>query len=146
MARIEWVKHRLDNWALWKERESSGGLGWATQSVLLHEVVDQSRELRLPVDETDAALTNQAVESLKPARQQLYDRLYLIYIRGVGIKEAARSQGCAESTIKASLEHADHALSAWFGERQSLKRGGGAPESSIEKALTFSGKTLSLQK
>ena len=135
MARIEWVKHRLNNWALWKERESSGGLGYATQSVLLSEPVDRYRETPMPVDETDAALTNSAVESLRPGRKQLYDRLYLIYIDGVGVREAARRQCCAESTIKASLEQADHALSAWFGERQASKPRGGAPESAFEKAL-----------
>jgi hypothetical protein len=37
MARIEWVRQRLHNWALYKERESGGGLGFATQSVLLAE-------------------------------------------------------------------------------------------------------------
>lgn len=119
MARIEWIKHRLDNWALWKERERGGSLGFATQSVLLSEPVDRYRETPMPVDETDATLTNAAVESLRPSRRQLYDRLYLIYIDGVGVREAARRQCCAESTIKASLEQADHALSAWFGARKS---------------------------
>jgi hypothetical protein len=129
MARIEWVKLRLENWALWKERESKGGLGYATQSVLLTDRVDRYREIPVPVDETDAALTNTAVESLRPTRPHLYDRLYLIYIKGIGIREAARRQGCAESTIKASLDQADHALSIWFRERQAeRKTGGGAPE------------------
>lgn len=116
MARIEYIKHRLNNWALWKERDGSGGLGYATTSVLLADRVDQSREINLysTIDENDAALTDKAVESLKPARQHLYDRLYLIYIAGVGIKEAAWRQQCAESTIKASLDQADHALQAWF--------------------------------
>ena len=116
MARIDYIKHRLDNWALWKARDGSGGMGYATASVLLMERVDQSREINLysTIDENDAALTDKAVESLRPARQQLYDRLYLIYIKGVGIREAARQQRCAESTIKASLDQADHALQAWF--------------------------------
>lgn len=122
MARIEWVKQRLDNWALWKERESSGGLGFATRSVLLAEPRDGYRESVIPVDEVDAALTNDAVESLKPARVHLHATLHHIYIAGIGIKETARRQAKAESTIKAHLEQADHALSAWFGERAEKKR------------------------
>lgn len=119
MARIDYIKHRLDNWALWKARDGSGGLGYATTSVLLMDRVDQSREINLysTIDENDATLTDKAVEALKPARQQLYDRLYLIYINGVGIREAARLQQCAESTIKASLDQADHALQAWFNAK-----------------------------
>ena len=119
VARIEYIKNRLNNWALWKERDGGGGLGYATTSVLLMERVDQSREINLysTIDENDAALTDKAVESLKPERQHLYDRLYLIYISGVGIREAAWRQQCAESTIKASLDHADHALQAWFNAK-----------------------------
>ena len=122
MARIEWVKHRLDNWALWKERESSGGLGYATQSVLLAERVDRYREVMIPVDEVDASVTNTAVESLRPSRSHLYVTLQHIYIQGVGIKETARHMARAESTIKANLDSADHALSEWFGERDEKRK------------------------
>jgi len=117
MARIEWIKYRLDNWALWKARESAGGLGYATQSVLLSEVVDRYREIPLPVDDVDGEQTNQAVESLKVARSHLYITLQLIYVKGVGIKGAASHAGCAISTIHDRLDQADRALSQWFGER-----------------------------
>lgn len=122
MARIEWVKHRLDNWALWKVREASGGLGWATQSVLLANLVDCSREIPLPVDEIDAEKTNQAVESLKLGKGHLHMTLQFIYIRGIGIRETARQMSRAESTIKANLDQADHALSAWFADQAELKK------------------------
>jgi hypothetical protein len=117
MARIEWVKHRLDNWALWKERESSGGRGFATQSVLLSDGVDRYRESKMPVDDVDASLTNTAVESLRPTRSHLYMTLQHIYVQGIGIRETARRMAKVESTIKANLDAADHALSEWFGER-----------------------------
>jgi hypothetical protein len=129
MARIDYIKHRLENWALWKARESSGGLGWATTSVLLAERVDRSREIDIytTIDDNDAMLTNAAVESLRPARPHLYERLYLIYIAGVGVREAARRSNppCAESTIKASLDQADRALATWFSqkaEQDAIKR------------------------
>ena len=120
MARIEWIKHRLDNWALWKAREAAGGLGWATQSVLLSDPVDRSRELVLPCDEIDAEKTNQAVESLRQDKGHLYQTLQYIYIAGIGIKETCRRMSRAESTVKANLDQADHALSAWFNAKAEI--------------------------
>lgn len=124
MARIEWVRHRLENWALWKERESKGGLGFASQSSFLNEAAttDRYRESRIPVDEVDASLTNTAVESLRPTRPHLYMTLQHIYIQGIGIKQTARIMAKNESTIKANLDQADHALSEWFGERAELAK------------------------
>ena len=124
MARIEWVKHRLENWALWKEKESRGGLGYATASVLLNEVVDRSREIDISgtVDDVDAGHTNAAVESLRPARLHLYQVLHLIYIDGVGVRETSRRMARAESTIKSNLDQADHALSAWFADSAEAKK------------------------
>lgn len=119
MARIEWVKQRLENWALWHERAAGGGLGYATQSSFLNEV-DSSRyrEAWVPVDEVDAGITDQAVASMKPDREHLYSTLLLIYLRGCGIKEASRALGKAESTIKAHLDQADNYLAQWFSERK----------------------------
>jgi DNA-directed RNA polymerase specialized sigma24 family protein len=122
MARIEYIKYRLNNWALWKVRESTGSLGYATCSVLLHEPVDGDRELRDTIEDTDAELTNAAVESLRVGRAHLHRVLYLIYIEGKGIKEAARVMLRAESTIKANLGDADHALQAWFNDRAEAKK------------------------
>lgn len=127
MARIEWVKQRLENWALWKEREQSGGLGFSSSAAFLREVVDggSCRDSKVPVDDVDASVTDQAVESLRGERDHLYVTLHNIYPRGLGIREAARRAGRAESTIKAQLEQADHALRLWFNarsERQALAR------------------------
>ena len=117
--RIEWVKTRLNNWALWKAREAGGGLGFASQSSFLREV-DSSRyrESIIPIDECDASVTNEAVESLKVPRPHLYACVQAIYVRDVGVKGAASRLGKAESTIKAQLEQADQALAAWFTERR----------------------------
>ena len=119
MARIEYIKIKLNNWALWKDRENHCGLGYARQSAFLSVAGshDRYREAIIPVDDVDASTTNTAVESLRPKRPQLYDTLQAIYVRNLGIKEAARRMGRAESTIKANLDAADHALSQWFGER-----------------------------
>lgn len=119
MARIEWVKQRLNNWALWKDRESRGGLGYATQAAFLKVAAstDRYRECVIPVDDVDAALTNSAVESLRGDKMHLYITLQFIYIKNLGVKETARRMARAESTVKAALDAADHALSQWFGDR-----------------------------
>lgn len=123
MARIEWVKHRLQNWALWCERSAGGGLGFSSTASFLHDV-DSSRyrEAVIPVDEVDAAVTNEAVESLRPDRSHLYETLHCIYPQGLGIRETARRCRRAESTIKAQLEQADQALKMWFDARQERQR------------------------
>lgn len=121
MARIEYIKYRLNNWALWRVRDAGGGLGFATSSVLLNEPVDGSREIGRTIDDNDAMVTDKAVESLRVGRQHLHRTLILIYIDGQGIKQAAALMMRAESTIKANLDAADHALSYWFRERSDLK-------------------------
>lgn len=121
MARIEWVKLRLNNWALYKAREAGGGLGFATRSALLREPSGGYRESIVPIDEVDAELTGQAVASLKPGRVHLFDTLTCIYLKDSGIKGAALQLGCAESSIKDRLCHADAALAQWFRERDERK-------------------------
>ena len=143
MARIEWIKHRLENWALWKARESSGGTGWATKSVLLSDPVDRSREVPMPVDETDALVTNQAVESLKAGRRHLYDTLILIYVSGIGIKATALSLGRAESTVKANLDQADHALRDWFNAKTEIDAAKRMEFESHIKAIRGANRSLS---
>lgn len=118
MARIEWVKLRLNNWALWKVRDAGGGLGYSSTTSFLHEASsDRYRESVIPVDDVDASVTDQAVEALKPERVHLYETLHLIYVAGIGIKECARRSSRAESTIKAHLDQADQTLAQWFRER-----------------------------
>lgn len=123
MARIEWVKQRLDNWALWKAREAGGGLGFASQSSFLGEFdATRYRESVIPVDDVDASVTNEGVEALKPARTHLHDCLVCIYLEDRGITGTARQLGKAESTIKAQLEQADLALSVWFIQRHERQK------------------------
>ncbi len=124
MARIEWVKQRLENWALWKVREASGGMGFYNQSSFLKEATtaDRYRESRIPVDEVDASVTDQAVQHMKQSRPPLYETLHAIYLEGSGIKGAARHAGVGESTIKARLEEADRALRTWFQERDERRK------------------------
>jgi hypothetical protein len=117
--RIEWVKYRLENWALWKAREGSGGLGFSSTTSFLHEVdTSRYRESHIPVDEVDAAVTDQAVESLKPGREALYQTVHAMYIAGCGVRELSRQCSVTEAAIRARLDQADRLLANWFADRQ----------------------------
>lgn len=134
MARIEWVKHRLNNWALWKVRESSGGLGYSTQSSFLNDAPGETRaEAWIPVDEIDASVTDQAVESLKVPRPHLYQVLQCIYPRGLGVLGTARECECSVSNVSSLLNVADRVLSAWFQDHADRKE---ALREAIRKSFT----------
>ena len=109
MARIEWVKQRLDNWARWKEREQRHGLGFYTQSAFLRMAGDSGgyRDLSIPVDDVEARATDEAVQGLLGEYAHLHRTLVLIYLEDTGIRMAAQRLACAESTVKARLEQAD---------------------------------------
>lgn len=119
MARIEWVKQRLDNWARWKEREQSHGLGFYSQSAFLRVAVDSGgyREASIPVDDVEARQTDDAVQSLLADHGHLHRTLVLIYLEDSGIKAAALRLVCAESTVKARLDQADHLVAAFLRMR-----------------------------
>jgi predicted metal-dependent TIM-barrel fold hydrolase len=122
MARIDWVRQRLENWALWHERMNSGGIGWATRSAYLTERVDGDRpEARVPVDEVEAAITDEGVQSLLVTYADLHRTLTLIYLKGIGVAATARNTQRAVSTIHAQLAHADQLLATWFIERKKRK-------------------------
>lgn len=119
MARIEWMKQRLYNWALWVERGCSGNRGFYTSSSFTWEVVDQSgyRSPSIPVDEVEAADTDQAVQSLRQGKAHLHRTIEVIYLEGESIRRAAIKLHCAESTVKARLEQADHEIATWLRNR-----------------------------
>lgn len=116
MARIDWVRQRLDNWARWKEREQSGGLGFYRQSPFLRMAVDGGgyRELSIPVDDVEGRATDEAVQSLRSTHPHLHRTLVLIYLEDAGIRGAAQRLACAESTVKARLEQADHMIATFL--------------------------------
>lgn len=116
MARIDWVRQRLDNWARWKEREQSHGLGFYSQSAFLRMAVDVSgmRETTIPIDDVEARGTDEAVQSLLGEYGHLHRTLVLIYLEDTGVRVAAQRLVCAESTVKARLEQADHHIATFL--------------------------------
>lgn len=116
MARIEWVKQRLENWARWRQQDASHGLGFYRQSPFLRLAVDAGgyREVSIPVDDVEARATDEAVQSLRGSHPHLHRTLELIYLEDTGIRKAAVLLACAESTVKARLEQADHAIQTYL--------------------------------
>jgi DNA-directed RNA polymerase specialized sigma24 family protein len=116
MARVEWVKQRLENWSRWKASEAGHGLGFYTSSPFTRLAVDggRYRELSIPVDDVEARSTDDAVQSLLGPHPQLHRTLVLIYLEDTGIRVAAVQLCCAESTVKARLEQADARIATFL--------------------------------
>lgn len=116
MARIAHIKRRLDNWALWKSRQASSGLGFHSVNILALDVWGRSsyNGASIPHFDEDAEETNQAVESLKLSKPHLYEMLDCIYMKDLGVRETARRTGRGESTIHQQLDQADKAIDTWL--------------------------------
>ncbi|WP_313074907.1 hypothetical protein [Melaminivora sp.] len=123
MARIEHIKRRLDNWALWKARQNDTGLGFHSRSILAVDVWMRGsyNGASIPHFEDEASETDEAVTALKLGRGHLYTTLDCIYLRDLGVKATALRMQRAESTIHAQLEQADRAIAAWL-EAQATER------------------------
>ncbi|MGQ3001280.1 MAG: ECF-type sigma factor [Hydrogenophaga sp.] len=121
MARIERIKQRLDNWALWKERDGRGGLGFYTSSSFLRIAVDNGSggdPLLSTVDEVEALKTDEAVTSLLGSKPQLHRTIELIYLADLGIRRTAEVMCKAESTVKANLEKADFEIQTFLRRKE----------------------------
>lgn len=121
MARIEHIRQRLENWALWHARLNSSGLGYHSVNVLACDVWTRGSYggTVIPHIDADAELIHQAVQALKLTRSHLYETLDCIYLRDLGVSGTARHMGRARSTIHAQLDEADRAIDAWLSARGS---------------------------
>ena len=116
MARLEHIKRRLDNWALWKARMNDSGLGFHSRSILAVDVWMRGsyNGASIPHFEEDAQQIDEAVNALKLGKGHLFVTLDCIYLKDLGVKQTALRMQRAESTIKAQLEQADYAIAAWL--------------------------------
>lgn len=119
MARIESIRQRLENWALWSAKGASGGLGYASVNILASDTWSRGRYngMTIPTLDIEAEETDQAVKALRMNRSHLYVTLELVYLKGVGVRAAARRMRRAESTIHAQLAEADKAIQDWLADR-----------------------------
>ncbi len=133
MARIEWVKRRLDNWARWHSQMNGGGLGFSSQAAFLNDMPGGDREVKIPTDEIEASVTHDAVESFKASRPQLYAALYCMYPFGLGVSGTCSKLGCQRANVYALLDVADRELAAWFARRAEEQAAAGA---AIKRSFT----------
>ena len=123
MARIRWVQQRLDNWAVWSRTRESGALGYPRQSAFVRLAPSGSAwGATIPTDSLDAALTDQAVQSLRFTHDHLWLTLKVHYVEGLEIYRVAKQLAVAQSTVKLRLETADVKLAEWFHAREQAQR------------------------
>ncbi|MDH1499329.1 hypothetical protein [Comamonas terrigena] len=127
MARIEYIKRRLGNWALWRERSDNHGLGFPSRNMLANwmaaagESGSKCRESTMPILNIEAEETDQAVQALKLGHGYLHETLVLIYLRDKGVTEAARIMRRSPSTIHAQLGQADLCIARWLEDKARVR-------------------------
>lgn len=121
MARIEWVKSRLENWARWSQQSESGALGYPKQSAFARMTPSGGRnESAVPTSDLEASETDDAVKSLQFTQSHLYLVLSLTYAKGLPRHVVAKRMGRAESTVNKNLEDADRAIARWLEDKQAV--------------------------
>ncbi len=123
MARIRWVQQRLENWAAWSRAQDSGALGYPKQAAFVRLAPSGTAwGSTIPTDSLDAALTDQAVQSLRFTHGHLWLTLKVHYVEGLEIFKVAKQLAVAQSTVKLRLETADAKLAEWFQTREQAQR------------------------
>lgn len=124
MARIEWVKERLDNWARWVTQRAAGGSGYPKQAAFsrMARSAQSSDSAMIPVDDIEAARTHAAVEALRFSNSGLWLALQCHYIgdpqassrvrRPMATSEIAARMCIGDRAVRLQLERADEALAA----------------------------------
>lgn len=136
MARIDWVKAKLDNWARWHAQGTAHGLGYPRQSPFMRMARQMASGDVIPVNDLDASQVDAAVMSLKLTKSHLFLTLRYIYLDQLGVRGTAQRMGRAESTVKANLDQADHAIAAWFEERAAAARSARVSTKRVEGGFT----------
>lgn len=123
MARIEWVRHRLENWGRWLQQSESGALGFPSASPFARMGPSSGlRECTVPIISLDASEMDDAVKSLQLSQSHLYMVVTLTYAKGLPRDQVARRMSRAESTISSNLDAADRALARWLDDKAALKK------------------------
>ena len=123
MARIEWVRQKLENWSRWCTQQDSGGLGYPKQTAFARlGGSGSSRESVIPTDNLSASETDQAVKSLQGVQSHLYLVLTLHYAQGLPRHLVAKRMARTERTVRQNLDDADMAVARWFEDKKAMQR------------------------
>ncbi len=118
MARIEWVKTRLENWARWCAQQEVGALGYPRQATFARLSPPAGGSNSVPIMALDASEIDDAVQSLRYTQPHLHLVLLLTYVNGLPRHQVAKRMGKAESTVSANLEAADRAIARWLDDKR----------------------------
>lgn len=122
MARIEYIKHRLDNWGRWCQQRESGSLGYPRQSSIARLIAPSgSNDAAIPLSSIDASEIDDAVTSLRYSQPNLHLVLTLTYAKGLPRHQVAARMGKADSTISSNLDAADRAIDRWLVLKKQAK-------------------------
>lgn len=122
MARIDWVRHRLEEWSRWCQQSESGALGYPSQSAFARMGPASGRnESVVPTIALQAGETDEAVKSLQFTQSHLYFAVSLTYAQGLPRHLVAKRMCRAESTVSANLDAADRAIARWFDDRRAVQ-------------------------
>lgn len=120
MARIEWIEHRLQNWARWRLSQGRGALGYAAVNLADADAGrDGYIEASIPISDVEASETDQALQRLNPPGLAL--TVVEVYTGRGGIKDKARRLCCAEVTIYARIDQAHRQLAELLNERRRVR-------------------------
>lgn len=133
MARLDWVVWRLRNWERWCVSMAGSGLGFARQAAFLNEPSLSDRDVRIPIDEVEASITNDAIESFKVTRPHVYEVIQLVYRFGQGPTATARRLEVQPRNVHALLEVGDRLIAQWLAERDEKQR---LARAALEKSFT----------
>jgi hypothetical protein len=123
MARIEWVRHRLEEWGRWSQQSESGALGFPSASPFARMGPSTGlRESAVPTNSLAASEMDDAVKSLQLSQSHLYLVVKYTYADGLPRQLVAKKMARAESTISSNLEAADRALARWLDDKVAMKK------------------------
>lgn len=119
MARIDWVRQRLEAWSRWSRARESAALGYPTKVAFLRVGSSGTASgSAVPMGDIEASLTDDAVNAMRFTHPHLWLTLKCHYVDGHEIKRVAQRLCKAESTIKSHLEQADHRIAQWLTEKR----------------------------
>lgn len=122
MARIEWVEERLQEWARWRIARTGGDMGYGSSDL---GAANGGRSgyvtATIPIEETRASATDDAINRLVPAGTVLTVHVY--YVGAGGHQDKAKHLGISVAAMYARIDKAHQQLAAIFvAEREQRER------------------------